>query len=113
MTVAPTFYGQPPGATQWVSGSACCSLTVKEFEGNTYLLGCHHVFCGSDLSPTLQEIPGTVVEFGPNRVSLAQAAYKGDFPAAHGGPMDAGICRCLRIISEFCRTISIRTESNA
>ena len=86
------FYGQTPDPSLWVKGSASCLLKVADFGDSQFLLGCNHVFCGSDASPTLQAVPGTIVQMGDDRINLGQPACVGNFPSGPDGyALDAAL----------------------
>ena len=86
------FMGQTPDPSLWVKGSACCLLKVADFGDSQLLLGCNHVFCGSDASPTLQAVPGTTVQMGDDRVNLGPPACAGNFPSGPNGyALDAAL----------------------
>jgi hypothetical protein len=98
--VLPPFYGQPPKNAHRARGSACCLVVVADYPLQTFLLGCHHVFLGSALSPTYQAMPGTIVEYGEALTPLGVAAYSGNYPKGPDGyAMDAAFLNVTNYLS--------------
>jgi len=60
-----------------VMGNACCALSISSAPGALaqFVLGCHHVFLASDLSPTMS--PGPVDHISYNGIRIGTIAASG------------------------------------